>query len=85
MFFCVGVMGPSCATVAKLTPKAIHSTALAVLVLAFNVLGMAPGSVVTGALADRVGLANALQLLPLAGIAAVVVLSIGVRLLRTEP
>jgi predicted MFS family arabinose efflux permease len=85
MFFCVGVMGPSCATVAKLTPKAIHSTALAVLVLAFNVLGMAPGSLVTGALADRVGLANALQLLPLAGIAAVVVLSIGVRLLRTEP
>lgn len=84
MFFCAGIMGPSCAMVAKLTPKAIHSTAMAVLVLAFNILGMAPGSVVTGVLADRLGLAPALQLLPLASIASAVVLLIGVRHLRGE-
>ena len=84
MFFCVGIMGPSCAMVAQLTPKAIHSAAMAVLVLAFNILGMAPGSVVTGALADQLGLASALQLLPLASIASAVVLLIGVRYLRDE-
>ena len=84
MFFCVGIMGPSCAMVANLTPKAIHSTAMATLSLAFNVLGMAPGSVVTGALADRFGLATALQLLPIASIASAIVLLIGVRYLRGE-
>lgn len=84
MFFCVGIMGPSCAMVAHLTPKAIHSAAIAVLVLAFNVLGMAPGSMVTGALADQLGLASALRLLPLASIASAVVLLIGVRYLRDE-
>ncbi|MCY1527120.1 hypothetical protein D9M68_621760 [compost metagenome] len=84
MFFCVGIMGPSCAMVAQLTPKAIHSAAMAVLALAFNVIGMAPGSVMTGALADQLGLASAFQLLPLASIASAVVLLIGVRYLRDE-
>ncbi|MFP3558812.1 MFS transporter [Paraburkholderia sp. SIMBA_049] len=82
MFFSAGVMGPSGTMVANLTPKAIHSTAIATLALAFNILGLAPGSVVTGALADRLGLAPALQLLPLASIASTVVLLIGVRHLR---
>ncbi|MFM0212413.1 MFS transporter [Paraburkholderia sediminicola] len=83
MFFSASIMGPSGTMVANLTPKAIHSTAMATLALAFNILGLAPGSVVTGALADRLGLASALQLLPLASIAATVVLLIGVRYLRS--
>jgi enoyl-CoA hydratase/carnithine racemase len=55
---------------------------MATLALAFNLLGLAPGSVATGALADRLGLAPALQLLPLASVASSVVLLIGVRYLR---
>ncbi|SAL53659.1 transport protein [Caballeronia turbans] len=84
MFFSAGIMGPSGTMVAKLTPKAIHSTAMATLALAFNLLGLAPGSVVTGILADRLGLAPALQLLPLASVASAVVLLIGVHHLRAE-
>jgi hypothetical protein len=55
---------------------------MATLALAFNILGLAPGAVVTGVLADRLGLAPALQLLPLASVASAVVLLIGVRYLR---
>lgn len=84
LFFSAGIVGPSGAMVAKQTPKAIHSTAMATLALAYNILGLAPGSIVTGALADRVGLAPALQLLPLAGIASAIVLLIGVRYLRGD-
>jgi MFS family permease len=84
MFFSAGIIGPSGTMVANLTPKAIHSTAMATLALAFNLLGLAPGSVVTGVLADRLGLAPALQLLPLATVASAVVLLIGVRHLRAE-
>jgi MFS family permease len=84
MFFSAGVMGPSGTMVANLTPKAIHSTAMATLALAFNILGLAPGSFVTGMLADRLGLPFALQLLPLASIASTVVLLMGVRLLHGE-
>jgi MFS family permease len=65
--------------VANLTPPAIHSTAMATLALANNLLGMAPGPFVIGFLADRIGLASALQLLPLAGITAALVLMVGVR------
>jgi MFS family permease len=82
MFFSAGVMGPAGTMVANLTPKAIHSTAMATLALAFNILGLAPGSVVTGILADRLGLAPALQLLPLASVVSAVALAIGVRYLR---
>jgi predicted MFS family arabinose efflux permease len=84
LFFCAGIVGPSGAMVAKLTPRAIHSAAMATLALACNILGLAPGSIVTGALADRLGLASALQLLPVAGIASAVVLLIGVRFMRGD-
>jgi predicted MFS family arabinose efflux permease len=84
MFFSAGVVGPAGTMVANLTPKAIHCTAMATLALAFNILGMAPGAVVTGALADRLGLAPALQLLPILSVASAAVLMIGVRHLRGE-
>ncbi|CAE6738997.1 Multidrug resistance protein MdtL [Paraburkholderia domus] len=84
LFFSAGVMGPAGTMVANLTPKAIHSTAMATLALAFNILGLAPGAFVTGVLADRLGLAPALRLLPLVSVASAVVLLIGVRHLRGE-
>jgi predicted MFS family arabinose efflux permease len=79
MFVGGGIVGPSGTMVADLTPPALHSTAMATLAIANNLLGMAPGPFVTGLLADRIGLASALQLLPLTGVAAALVLMVGVR------
>lgn len=60
--FCAGgTTGPAGAIVADRTPPLLHGAALAVLTLANNLLGLAPGPAVTGALADRVGLQTALQ------------------------
>ena len=42
--------------VAALTPAALHGTAFAVLTLANNFFGLAPGPILTGWLADRIGL-----------------------------
>ncbi|MNY50938.1 hypothetical protein D3C86_1864880 [compost metagenome] len=84
MFVGGGIVGPSGTMVADLTPPALHSTAMATLAIANNLLGMAPGPFVTGLLADRIGLASALQLLPLAGIAAALALLVGVRNYRND-
>jgi MFS family permease len=60
--FCAGgTTGPAGAIVAAGTPLALHGAALAVLTLANNLLGLAPGPALTGLLADRLGLHAALQ------------------------
>ncbi len=79
MFFGAGSVGPAGTMVANLTPPAIHSTAMATWALSNNLLGLAAGPFITGLIADRLGLIAALQLLPLAGVAAAAVLMIGVR------
>jgi MFS family permease len=61
-----GVTGTSGSMIANCTPRAVHSTAMAVLALAYNLLGLAPGPYVTGLLADRYDLLEALKVLPLA-------------------
>ena len=73
MFLAAASAGPAGAMVANLTPAALHGTAFAVLTLANNAFGLAPGPIVTGWLADRIGLAGALQWLPLASVAAAIV------------
>jgi MFS family permease len=73
MFLAAGVTGPAGAMVASLTPAAIHGTAFATFTLANNFLGLAPGPIMTGWLADRLGLLGALQWLPLASAAAALV------------
>jgi len=73
IFLAAATTGPAGAMVAGLTPAAIHGTAFATLTLANNFLGLAPGPIVTGWLADRLGLLGALQWLPLASVAAAVV------------
>jgi len=73
IFLAAGTAGPAGAMVAGLTPAAIHGTAFATLTLANNFLGLAPGPIVTGWLADRLGLLGALQWLPLASLAAALV------------
>jgi MFS family permease len=70
IFLAAGTTGPAGAMVAGLTPAAIHGTAFATLTLANNFLGLAPGPIVTGWLADRLGLLGAFQWLPLASVAA---------------
>ena len=73
MFLAAGTSGPAGAMVANLTPLPIHGTAFAMLTLANNLLGLAAGPLVTGLLADRLGLAKAFQLVPLIGLAAAAV------------
>jgi MFS family permease len=73
MFLAAGTTGPSGAMVANLTHASLHGTAFATLTLANNLLGLAPGPFLTGALADRIGLAGAFQLVPLVSLAAAAV------------
>jgi MFS family permease len=66
VFVVSGTWGPTTAAVAQLVPTAIHSTAMAVITLLNNLIGLAPGPFVTGLLSDRYGLDFALQWIPLA-------------------
>ncbi len=70
MFLVAGTTGPAGAMVANLTPLALHGSAFATLTLAHNLIGLAPGPILTGRIADAIGLLDALRLLPLACIAA---------------
>src|SRR4249919_59562 len=73
MFLAAGTSGPAGAMGANLTPLPIHGTAFATLTLANNLLGLAAGPLLTGVLADALGLAQAFQLVPLVGLAAAAV------------
>ncbi len=64
MFLVAGTVGPVGAMVANLTPLAIHGSAFATLTLANNLIGLAPGPILTGRIADAIGLADAFRLLP---------------------
>jgi MFS family permease len=77
MFIGAGAVGPAGAMVADLTPMVVHGTAFAILSLANNLLGLAPGPVVTGMLADAFGLPAALQLVPLAGLISAAIFFFG--------
>ena len=61
-FFAAGVTGPAGLVVAEGTPPALHGAALAVLTLANNLIGFAPGAAVTGFAADHFGLPAALRI-----------------------
>ena len=63
----------------------IHGTAFATLTLANNFLGLAPGPIVTGWLADRIGLLGALSWLPLASVAAALVFLLARQTSRADP
>jgi MFS family permease len=84
MFLAAASAGPAGAMVATLTPAALHGTAFAVLTLANNAFGLAPGPIVTGWLADRIGLVGALQWLPVASVAAATVFFLGSRRTQSE-
>lgn len=77
MFLAGSTAGPAGAMVANMTPAALHGTAFAVLTLANNAFGLAPGPIVTGWLADRIGLLGAMQWLPVASMCAAIVFVAG--------
>jgi len=79
IFFAAGVTGPAGAMVSNLTHESIRATAFGTLTLANNLLGLAAGPLVTGILADRLGLVHAMQIVPLAAVGALVALVIGRR------
>ena len=74
IFLAAATTGPAGALVAGLTPAAIHATAFATLTLANNFLGLAPGPIDTGWLADHIGLIGAFRWLPLASVASAIIL-----------
>jgi MFS family permease len=79
MLCVAGTTGPAGAMVANLTPPAIHASAFATLTLVNNLLGLAPGPFMTGVLADRLGLAGALEVVPLIALVAAGAFVIGRR------
>jgi MFS family permease len=80
LFVAGGTTGPAGALVAEATPPRFHGAALAVLTLANNLLGLAPGPAFTGRLADRIGLHAALQVSVLAALFAAVAFALVARL-----
>lgn len=70
-FFATGIAGPTGSLVTRLCHASVTATALAVMTLANNILGLAPGPFVIGALADHVGLRQALGMMPLVSLAAI--------------
>ena len=84
MFLAAATAGPAGSMVANLTPAALHGTAFAILSLANNTIGQAPGPIVTGWLADRIGLLGALQWLPLASMCAAGIFLIAARSTSAE-
>lgn len=79
MFLVAGTTGPAGAVVANLTPLALHGSAFAALTLAHNLIGLAPGPILTGRIADSLGLLGAFQLLPVACLAATLVFALARR------
>jgi predicted MFS family arabinose efflux permease len=78
-FFAAGTTGPAGSLVAGLTSASIRASALGVLALAYNLLGLTPGPLVIGMLADRLGLATAMRLAPAVSLAVIAVLAVGRR------
>jgi predicted MFS family arabinose efflux permease len=79
VFFAAGTAGPAGAVVADLTEESLRATALGGLTLANNLLGLAAGPLVVGMLADRLGLVDAMRLVPWISVAALVALGVGRR------
>nr|WP_242540484.1 MFS transporter [Trinickia mobilis] len=79
IFLVAGTSGPAGAMVARLTPEAIHASAFGTLTLVNNLLGLAPGPLVTGMIADRIGLLGALQVIPFAALVATLAFVVGKR------
>jgi len=72
-----GTAGPAVAMVGNLTKTSIHATAFGTLTLVNSLIGLGPGPWLTGVLADHLGLAAAMQIVPLMSLLAVLAFVIG--------
>lgn len=72
-------IGPSAAVAIDVVPSTVRASAAAVLALAQNLVGLALGPFVAGALSDRYGLATALAIVPLASVLAAAVFAAAAR------
>ena len=84
VFLAAGTTGPAGAMVANLTHASIHATAFATLTLANNMLGLAPGPILTGMMADRWDLLTALQVITFACVASAAAFAVGIRHYETD-
>jgi MFS family permease len=80
MFLAASTTGPCSALVAGFAPPGLLATALALMALCFSLFGLAPGPILTGAIADRIGLLGALQFLPVASLFAAALFTTSARL-----
>jgi MFS family permease len=79
-FFAAGTTGPTGAMVARLTHESIRATAFGTLTFFNNLLGLAAGPLIAGAIADRVGLDSALRYGSLVSVLAIVAFLLGRKL-----
>ncbi|MGH6785296.1 MAG: MFS transporter [Novosphingobium sp.] len=83
-FVAAGTTGPVGSLVAQLTPAALHGTAFAVVTLANNAFGLAPGPWLAGWLADRLPLDRALALCALVPLGAALAFILAARAYRAS-
>lgn len=76
-FFAAGTTGATTAMVANLTHPSIRATAFGTLTFANNLLGLAAGPIIVGIVADHLGLAGAMQIMPWISVPAIFALLIG--------
>lgn len=76
--------GVAVALVADVIHPGLRTTALATLALAMNLIGLAPGPFIVGALSDAFGLRVAMAIIPLASVAAAICFQLGSRHLVGE-
>ena len=79
VLFVGGHMGPVAALAAELIHPGLRATALSVVTLVYNLLGLAPGPLVVGALSDAFGLQQAMMVIPVVCLGAAICFLLGVR------
>jgi MFS family permease len=77
--FVGGHMGPVAALAAELNHPGLRATALSVVTLVYNMLGLAPGPFVVGALSDAFGLRAAMMVIPVVCVGAAICFLLGSR------
>jgi len=74
-----GTQGPMTAAIASACTRACAATAIAMLAVVQNIVGLAAGSLITGMLSDRLGIAHALAVVPLLALGSAVIFVAGAR------
>ena len=84
VLFVGGHMGPVAALATDLNHPGLRATALSVVTLVYNLLGLAPGPLVVGALSDAFGLRRAMMVIPLVCLGAAICFLLGSRSLPED-